>query len=860
MVYEQKNSHDRGYEMFRKYTGSIIAAGIILLGGLLTSANSETINFVWEGKDFNVPGSMASGQTWMKVEYPVEKGKGVVSIARRGAKKTDAVIVLASNPTRSAQIAAEELNHYLEKMTGLELPVVTDESRPVKGPKILIGESKLTKALGLKNSDFDEQEYCISTYGNILVLMGYDEQEYGLIDYEGNGLWHGFTITYNWSLKPEISKKVGSVYAVDTFLQKFCGVRWYMPGELGEVYPEKESIVVKDIDIRLKPWSVWRSLYPSGILDYFNFSGSGKKPVRLSTRDVNLWYLRMKLIGIEAYNANHSLIAAWFEKRFPDKKEILAKGYEHPTQLCLEDPELLKIVCKDADDYFAGKTNYERSYGDYFCVMPHDTSEYCKCSKCQALIKKEKSGYGFWNDKASNYTWGFVNRVAKYLQRKHPGKWVSCCSYANYSMVPDKVELADNVAVEVCRVLIEGIKEPEYKKFYRQLFKDWAKAAKRWYVWEYFDHIQGNYMGSNFPGIFLHEISEDIRFLKENGCRGLFNELSSDKGNVPNIAQDHLNLYVQLQLLNDSSLNVDEMLDEYCKLFYGPAYEPMKSFFMKMEERFSNPDNWKLNESQTDANWDVICPVTELRKFEELINKASLMAVEKPYSTRVRLIKEAVYRMMEKNCMKHFIIMKSAKRVLSVPYVKSEENLLKGGENHVEKFFSINGDPTETLTEAWAGYDNKNFHVKVKCYEEDMSKLKAVIKPDDKEKLHICGDDSIELFIDVGRTRKDYYQILGNTNQAINDQKRFGRNSDFSYSTGTSCSVEKAKDYWTIDFTVPLENLTGGKQVKKGDIWGFNICRNRIRKGLPSSIAWTAWCPTGLGFHVPERFGTIEFE
>jgi len=40
--------------MFRKYTGSIIAAGIILLGGLLTSANSETINFVWEGKDFNV--------------------------------------------------------------------------------------------------------------------------------------------------------------------------------------------------------------------------------------------------------------------------------------------------------------------------------------------------------------------------------------------------------------------------------------------------------------------------------------------------------------------------------------------------------------------------------------------------------------------------------------------------------------------------------------------------------------------------------------------------------------------------------------------------------------------------------------
>ena len=143
-----------------------------------------------------------------------------------------------------------------------------------------------------------------------------------------------------------------------------------------------------------------------------------------------------------------------------------------------------------------------------------------------------------------------------------------------------------------------------------------------------------------------------------------------------------------------------------------------------------------------------------------------------------------------------------------------------------------------------------------------MDKLKAVVKPDDNEKLFICKDDTIELFIDVRRARQDYYQVLGNTNEAVNDQKRFGGKSGFGYSTGTSCKVEKMKDYWTITFTIPLKNLTGGKTIKKGEIWGFNICRDRdtASKRLSYSERWTVWCPTGMGFHAPERFGVLEFE
>ncbi|MFH0930993.1 MAG: DUF4838 domain-containing protein [Candidatus Zixiibacteriota bacterium] len=835
----------------------------LLLGNYAPVSGSETINFVWEKKGSDIPGSLeAYGKN--RVDYMVQKGKGTVTIVRSGMKKADATIVVSAHPTKSAQIAVAELNHYLEKITGARAKVVTDDSNPFEGPKILVGESKLTRALGLKNGDFAEQEYAIATYDDMLVLMGYDEPEYGLIDYEGNGLWDGFALQ-QWSLKPEWSKKVGSVYAVHTFLQKFCGIRWYLPGELGEVCPKKESITFKDVDLRLKPWSQYRQIYPYAFLDYFNFVGSEKKRVPMNARDLNLWELRMKLVGCEAFNANHSLIVEWFKPRFPDKKDILAQGYEHPSQLCLTSPELLKIVVQDANDYFTGKTNHERSSGDYFCVMPYDTDEYCKCPQCQTLIKSvaETKGYDFWTDRTSNYAWNLVNEVAKKVKKRNPDKWVNCCSYARYALVPDKVELSDNIAVEVCRVLTEGIKDPGYKRFYSQEIKDWAKTVRRWYLWEYFDHIQGNYSGNSFPGIFLREIAEDIRFLKENECRGIFNELSCYEGYLPNIAQDHLNLYVQLQLLNDATSDVDEILDEYCRLFYGPACEPMKKFFVKMEERFSNKENWKLEGDQIDANWDKICPLSELKKFKELINSASLLAEDEPYRTRVRLFKEAVYGMMEKNCIKHFVFMKSAKRRLIVPFLRDEKNLLKTDSNHVGNFYSLGGDPVISRTEAWVGYDNENIYVRVKCYEEQMDKIKAVIKPEDKEKMYICEDDCVELFIDVGRTRKNFYHILGNTNGAIAEQTLLdGKKSTFGNWTGASSRIEKGKDSWTITFTVPLKNLTKGGSVEKGTAWGLNICRDReVRsKSLEGKEMWTCWCPTDSGtWHKPEGYGVLEF-
>src|SRR5438552_12780600 len=63
-------------------------------------------------------------------------------------------IIIASNSIPSERYAAEELQHYLEKMTGAKLPIRTDASR-VKAHEILLGENAHLRKLGVQ-TDFDK--------------------------------------------------------------------------------------------------------------------------------------------------------------------------------------------------------------------------------------------------------------------------------------------------------------------------------------------------------------------------------------------------------------------------------------------------------------------------------------------------------------------------------------------------------------------------------------------------------------------------------------------------------------------------------------------------------------------------------
>ena len=118
-----------------------------------------------------------------------------------------ATIVLAKQPTRSAQLAAAELQYHVRKITGATLPIV-DDRQPVAGNRVLIGESQTTTKLGLKGGDFVHQEYLIRFQQGTLVLMGRDKSDRGKLNYADANTF------------PGKFDEQGTCYAVYDFLER----------------------------------------------------------------------------------------------------------------------------------------------------------------------------------------------------------------------------------------------------------------------------------------------------------------------------------------------------------------------------------------------------------------------------------------------------------------------------------------------------------------------------------------------------------------------------------------------------------------------------------------------------------------
>ncbi len=96
--------------------------------------------------------------------------------------KPNATLVIAAKSRQATLLAVAEFQHYIEKISGTQLPVLTDEY-PVKGTLILIGESTFTRKLGYKNEDFFKDESVVKTGWEknfrYLLIMGRDHESYG---------------------------------------------------------------------------------------------------------------------------------------------------------------------------------------------------------------------------------------------------------------------------------------------------------------------------------------------------------------------------------------------------------------------------------------------------------------------------------------------------------------------------------------------------------------------------------------------------------------------------------------------------------------------------------------------------------
>ncbi|MCX7706222.1 MAG: discoidin domain-containing protein [bacterium] len=169
----------------------------------------------------------------------------------------------------------------------------------------------------------------------------------------------------------------------------------------------------------------------------------------------------------------------------------------------------------------------------------------------------------------------------------------------------------------------------------------------------------------------------------------------------------------------------------------------------------------------------------------------------------------------------------------------------------IDTFVTLKGKPiSKQWTTVYLLYDDNALYIAFECRHPDISKMKTTCTKRDQE---ICLDDSVEIFIDPGRTKSDYYHFMINSNGVYYDAFGYRAGSVYNAEWNAEFPLKTKidKNAWYLEMALPyaIFDIT----PETGSIWGINFCRNM--PGFADSLSQAF--PTIDGFHIPEKFGVI---
>jgi hypothetical protein len=123
-------------------------------------------------------------------------------------------------------------------------------------------------------------------------------------------------------------------------------------------------------------------------------------------------------------------------------------------------------------------------------------------------------------------------------------------------------------------------------------------------------------------------------------------------------------------------------------------------------------------------------------------------------------------------------------------------------------------------------------------------------------------EEVVEVFLDPVGDLAAYFEIEVNPLGAVLDllirRTRRGLLKDIRWQCeGLRARAAKTESGWMAELAIPSASIAPEPPMP-GSRWRANFCRIDRPRGKPRELS--AWSPTGVAlFHVPERFGWLEF-
>ena len=744
--------------------------------------------------------------------------------------------------------AAKTLADNLEKCFGVR-PEILEYSNTAalqKYPcRIYVGQSPVTVKYGIKPETAGREGFIVTTVPDGVAIVGNDS-----------------------SLDPEFRKnprrvRKATLWGVYDFLERFCGCRFYFPGEMGSLHPKIANLKISPVAYTDKPYFMNRteehviwSLWGKGRAQWEKMLG----PIN-EVRFFESW----RLARTSEFWAGHNPRPERILKAYPDKKEMIfyrapnGNQYYNPTQhignyFDFTNLDLADLFVESLKKYY--NSNGKINEG-WVCLSP----EFVPVGQCdsevplpdminnptvvkerlipKALLERGKSYY-------SDIYARFYGHIAKRLKKELPGKKLVILPYSLYTQPPvdPRWTFPDNVEVRLCSGALPAYTRNKKKMdALKKSMNGWYKALGNRPVislWLY--NVPKNPFARavvpqyicDIPKIFGKTLGNTELFFDQYGGLEYFYYYAN---------------YAGFRGMWNPDFDYKAAIEEHWIPFYGKEAGPeLRAFHKLLNECYE-----KFHLPQDDRQ--PLYPIAYLNKMEAHLKKAQ--QVVKPGSIEAKRV--AFFLTPWKDAIASQRNRQSYNRpIYGVHQLLSSEKVTIDGKMDEPFWKKVKVIPM--IDPAGSGNPRKNPPEIRLAW--DKTGIYGILRGNWKPK---CDDPSIwkncnvEFFFSPGVKREQYFQYVidarGVTWKAQKEELPVGkpRNDKWPFPNFKHKVIRTDKD-WTLEFYISFADMKV-KPPKAYQSWIMNLISNKVAE----TPEYSATALTMNNNHDLDLHGFIKF-
>jgi len=504
--------------------------------------------------------------------------------------KPNATIILAKDATQRMQWAAGSLQTYIQKISGVKLPLKKD-GKDVPGITLNVGKTDTALESDLPDASLNPESYAIKVRNDDIY----------------------FAARYPTAV----------TFAVHSFIEDNLGVRWFAPGDDWEYVPQLQDkstftvevkSVVKEPDTSPRFWSSHKYGPEWNSWNFHNKIISAEKTAPWRGFQNYIY----KIFPPEKYAKTHPE----YYPLINGKRVIPQKGdvYWWP---CIGNKDVQRITAEYIHQFFVEHPNV-----DSFSLGMDDIYTMCQDSLCRAMDAHPD------DDKNRHYSdryYKFINIVAAQVKKTDPGKYIGLLVYDATRQLPQTVpHIEDNVFGYITQNSSYW-NDPARKKADLDLTAAWSKRMKHLSRYDYYG------FKSLAPRVYPHLMDKEIKFDKQHNLEGMYTEVYTF---LPHTAPM---IWAFAKLQWDSSHNIDDLLNDFYTKMFGAGAPEMQKYFSLLEKCWAeDKPGFDRNVLKNIIQQALVMTPDDVQQGFALLDAAASQAQQPIEKKRIEIIRAAL--------------------------------------------------------------------------------------------------------------------------------------------------------------------------------------------------------------------------